>query len=233
MFNIPNTLTIANLFFGCCAIVHLVEGQYDWSISFVLAAALVDFLDGFVARSLKMETTLGAQLDSLSDVVSFGVVPALYCFHILESIHTASDYLSYVAFLIALMAAFRLARFNVSSSGKDLFFSGLPVPANALFFAGILFLFHSELEIKGFVLEPVLFLLIILLFSFFMVSEMKILKIHLNKEWLKTYGFIPGLELITLASWFWFGAFSLSLVIIVHIVFSLFMYKIKNKQIDL
>ncbi len=231
MFTIPNILTISNLFFGCCAIVSIGKGQFEWSLYFVLLAALVDFLDGFVARLLKMESNLGAQLDSLSDVVSFGVVPALFCFVIAESFQL--EYLVYTTFFMAMMAAFRLARFNVSSSGEDLYFTGLPVPANALFFTGLFYLYQSDSPIKEYVFQPVLFFGILFLFSYLMISHLPILKIHLTKAWLNKYGIILAIEILILIGWFWIGALALSLLIIFHIVSSILMYTITNKNRDI
>lgn len=231
MFNLPNVLTVSNLFFGCCALVSLSQEKSMQCIFFVLIAAVVDFLDGFVARKLNQESALGAQLDSLSDVVTFGVVPGMICFQIIQSLHTEIILLPYLAFALALTAAFRLARFNISSSGKDIFFTGLPVPANALFFCGLLQLNQTDLALKEIVFNPVVFVAIVLLFSYLMISRWKILKIHLNREWLNTYAIVLIAEIITLTSAIWIGAAALSLVVLIHILFSLLYYFTKTKNL--
>ncbi len=229
MINLPNVLTVTNLFFGCCAIVSLNQGNATQCILFVLFAAIVDFLDGFVARKMNQESALGGQLDSLSDVVTFGVVPGMICFYILQSIKPEIILLPYLAFVLALSAAFRLARFNVNSTGKDIFFTGLPVPANALFFCGILQLKQSDFAMNEFIFDPFIFIGIILLFSYLMISQWKILKIHLNKEWLNKYAIVLVIEIISLISAYWIGLTVLSLVILIHIASSLFLQFYQRK----
>ena len=229
MFNLPNVLTVSNLFFGCCALISLNQGKDTQCIEFIMLAAIVDFLDGFVARKMKLESKLGGQLDSLSDIVSFGVVPAMICFQILQSLKPETLLFPYLSFALALAAAFRLARFNVSSSGQDLFFTGLPVPANGLFFCGILQLRKMNFEFHDVVFNPIFFSGMVLLFSYLMVSHWKVLKIHLHKNWLQKYGIILVIEIISLGSAYWIGAAVFSLVILVHIVASLFLHFFQNK----
>lgn len=230
MFNLPNALTVSNLFFGCCAIISLNQACVTQTVLFVLAAAFVDFFDGFVARKLKMESNLGVQLDSLSDVVSFGVVPGLMAYTILRQIQSDPVMFAYAGFILAVCAAFRLARFNVQSSGKDLFFTGLPVPANALFFCGMYYLNHLQNPELQFLFDPVFFLVVVFLFSYLMVSQWKILKLHPNAEWIKKYGWILLLDSVSLLSSYWIGFASLSVLIIVHIGSSILQYYLFNKN---
>lgn len=109
------------------------------SIGFVLLAAILDFFDGLVARLLSVSSALGGQLDSLADVVSFGVVPSLWAFFLLEN-HP----LRYASFLIAVGAAYRLGRFNLDTSHAE-HFKGLAVPANAMIWMAILGLSWDEM----------------------------------------------------------------------------------------
>lgn len=165
MRHLPNLLTVANLFFGCCAIaltlsaqnfsvlgmsgdplmvteVPAVEQPY-WGSLFILLAALCDALDGVVARALKVHSPIGADLDSLADVVSFGVAPAMILYKMLWAAAArqpdaldVSLWSTFPAFLIAAFAALRLARFNVSAPryGSSAF-EGMPTPAVGLFIA--------------------------------------------------------------------------------------------------
>lgn len=228
MFNLPNALTVANLFFGCCALISLIQGREMQCIYFVLLASAFDFLDGFVARKMKQESELGVQLDSLSDVVTFGVVPGMISFHIL-SLDPPFEWLPYFGFLIAIAAAFRLARYNVSSSGRDVFFTGLPVPACGLFFCGMLALRNSDVGFKDYLMNPYVFTGIVILFSYLMISHLKILKIHLSKEWLDQYKFVLIIEILSLFAMIRIGAIVLSLVILIHILLSLLVPTFKNK----
>lgn len=143
--SIPNTITCCNLVSGCMAIamafhtpMQLSWGLYgwQWAAIFILAAAVFDFLDGLAARTLHAYSDLGKELDSLSDLVSFGVAPAMMLYNVLECLHGASPW-HWLTFFIPAMGALRLARFNVKdAAGDNSVFHGLPIPANALFWLG-------------------------------------------------------------------------------------------------
>ncbi|MFN7013211.1 MAG: CDP-alcohol phosphatidyltransferase family protein [Bacteroidia bacterium] len=144
---IPNLLTLANLFCGCMAIVYGFSLQLELAGYFIFAGAFFDFVDGFAARLLKTYSDIGKQLDSLADVVSFGVAPGLILFQFL----TISQYAYFIpieerslnvmaiaslGFLVSVFSAFRLAKFNtLSDTSSD--FVGLPTPAMAFFVASI------------------------------------------------------------------------------------------------
>lgn len=149
--SIPNTITCLNLLSGCIAILMafragetVFPGWLGWecAIAFIFAAAVFDFLDGFAARLLHAYSDIGKELDSLSDLVSFGVAPAFLLFNTLNCLQPCCGsgcgaIVGYMAFLIPLMGALRLARFNVrDAEGDNSVFHGLPIPANALFWIG-------------------------------------------------------------------------------------------------
>ena len=132
---------------GCLAIVMAFKTDsvmdlglmgWQWSIIFIFAAAVFDFLDGFAARLLHAYSDTGKELDSLCDVVSFGVAPAMLLFFTLECYHTHGySWVHYMTFLIPILGGLRLARFNVrDAEGDNSVFHGLPIPANALFWIG-------------------------------------------------------------------------------------------------
>ncbi len=142
MKNIPNAISLFNLFLGCLALVFVFDAQLGVAAWLVIACSVLDFLDGATARLLNAYTKTGKQLDSLADLLSFGLVPAAIMFHYLEnSLYTINPdtghfVLSSVAFLIAVFSALRLARFTADEDEKD-YFTGLPTPANALLIASI------------------------------------------------------------------------------------------------
>jgi len=184
--NIANIFTLGNLFFGCAAIVQVFNGKLD-SLKiagiYIIFAAIIDFLDGFVARILKVESEMGKQLDSLADVVSFGVAPALIVFQILNRIlfysnHTNDwyKYLVYLSFLIPLAAAYRLAKFNTSTEQK-FYFSGVPTPAIGVTIASLTFALYYNPNpwLSGLILDGRYLLALTILFSFLMVSNIKIM----------------------------------------------------------
>ena len=140
---IPNTITLLNLLSGCVAIIfafqHNVQAGsltgLEWAYIMIGAAAVFDFCDGAAARALHAYSPLGAELDSLSDLVSFGVAPAMMVLNVMLG-HSAHPALCYAALFIPMMGALRLARFNIDTT-QSTTFRGLPIPANAIFWIGM------------------------------------------------------------------------------------------------
>ena len=140
--NIPNFITSLNIGAGCLSIIAACHGTSDfwglkgfqWAFIFMAMGAVADFLDGFAARLLKAYSDLGKELDSLCDVVTFGVAPAITLFFLMKEIGT-DPWLCWTTILIPVSAAFRLARFNIDTRQSTIFI-GLPVPANAIFWIG-------------------------------------------------------------------------------------------------
>ena len=133
--HIPNLLTLANLFCGLLAIEVGFSEHYYLAGLFVILGAFFDFFDGFAARLLKVQGELGKHLDSLADMVTFGVAPGVVIYSFLSSF-IEDSYIPYISFVIPLLSAVRLAKFNLDSNQSDKFI-GLPTPANALFFVFI------------------------------------------------------------------------------------------------
>lgn len=139
LFTLPNMLTLANLVAGAIAIVLTLRFHaYETAFWLIIAAAVCDFFDGFVARLLKQSSPLGVQLDSLADDISFGLAPAVVMFDIYNQSTTYYNLsaniiepLGYVTLLIAAFSALRLAKFNIDTT-QSTEFAGLPTPANAL-----------------------------------------------------------------------------------------------------
>lgn len=143
-FTIPNLLTLSNLFCGAMAVVSALEGNLVLTFWLVMLSALCDFLDGFAARLLNQYSALGVQLDSLADMVSFGLVPSAVVFSICRTLGFGTEWaaLGYLPFIIVLFSALRLARFNIDESQHEEFL-GLPTPACALFFVSTGWLFDK------------------------------------------------------------------------------------------
>ena len=128
--HIPNTITSMNLLCGVLGVISTFKGSYDIAFLLMLAAAACDFCDGLSARLLNAYSDLGKELDSLADMVSFGVLPALMIYSLMTDIHGASI-LCYVPLLIAVFSALRLAKFNIDERQSDNFI-GLATPACAM-----------------------------------------------------------------------------------------------------
>lgn len=154
MKHIPNFLTLCNLFCGIGAI-YLLE-DFNYAALLIITGGFFDVLDGGVARALKVTSSIGKDLDSLADLVTFGLAPALLY---IELPHDGFPWLLLPAFLIAGGSALRLAVFNQKPS--SLTFEGLPTPANALFIIGLLWGFHNgSLLASGFMSVPLLYYLV-------------------------------------------------------------------------
>ena len=162
--NIPNLITCCNLLSGCVAVVATMNGNVQTAFIFILAGAAFDFCDGLAARLLHAYSPMGKELDSLADLITFGLAPALMCFKALCNIEwpEAIRLIPYAAFILAAAAALRLARFNIETH-PDTTFSGLAVPANAIFWCGqILWIQGAAQPFYGYILiaEAVLFSLL-------------------------------------------------------------------------
>lgn len=141
--HIPNAITCCNLFSGCIACVMAFNGAFDLAMGFIVLGAVFDFFDGMVARLLRVSSPLGVQMDSLADDITFGIAPATIVFNYMNDVLYYPGYLGcfseiipYMAFLIAVFSACRLAKFNVDTRQTNTFI-GLPTPANALFWSSL------------------------------------------------------------------------------------------------
>ncbi len=170
--HLPNAVTLCNLLCGCLAIVFAMQGTFHAAFILILFGAFFDFCDGLTARALGAYSAIGKELDSLSDLVTFGVAPAIMGLKFL--FYADSQWLCYLPLLIALCAALRLAKFNTDESQKDSF-SGLPTPASALLFSGLLLylqLYTTELLFEGtLIVEKWLVIAFSLILSLLMVSK--------------------------------------------------------------
>ena len=184
--HIPNFLTSLNVLCGSVAVVFIMEGKLTTAVVLIILATVFDFLDGMTARALKAYSAIGKELDSLADMISFGLAPGLIMFKLLEisvfkeyvMLHLQSN-LSFSqllvigsAFLIPIFSALRLAKFNVDTRQTNSFI-GLPTPANALFISSLaLIQEHGSIpSIDGFLLTTPVLLIITFVFSFLLVSE--------------------------------------------------------------
>lgn len=151
--NIPNFITCINVLSGCLAIILTFTADdpmqavpaWLWASLAIAVAAVADFLDGFSARLLKAWSEIGKELDSLSDLVSFGVAPAMILFTLLAADPLLPHWLKWASLIIPAFGALRLARFNVDTR-QTTSFIGLPIPANALFWIGFAAVFTSHPE---------------------------------------------------------------------------------------
>jgi len=178
--NIPNYITLLNLLSGMMAIYFVFKQEWEMAFLFLFIGIFFDFIDGFVARKLNVSSEMGLQLDSLADMVTSGVVPALVLFFMLVNslgmnwqeldLTNLKHLLPFVAFIIALGSAWRLAVFNTDDR-QTVDFIGLPTPANALFIASLpLVLSQTKLQwVKDLLTNPYV-LIAISIFSVYLLN---------------------------------------------------------------
>ncbi|MBR2169585.1 MAG: CDP-alcohol phosphatidyltransferase family protein [Alistipes sp.] len=183
LFTIPNMLTLGNLLCGTvAAIVLLTQHNYELAFYLVVASAVCDFFDGFAARLLKQSSPLGVELDSLADMVSFGVVPAvaMYCLYgdmpqISAMSESLAEVLGFLTLIIAAFSALRLAKFNIDDT-QHTEFCGLPTPANGLFCLSV-----AMLAAAGeFVLAKEMVLLIAVVMAYCLISPIRMFALKIK-----------------------------------------------------
>lgn len=186
---IPNIITLFNLLAGCIAITMAFQSHFNAVVIWVAVAALFDFLDGMAARLLKAWSGIGKELDSLADVVSFGVAPATAVFMLLRDytlmpaiLQPLSLYIPYIAFLIPVFSAYRLAKFNLDER-QTTSFLGLPTPANALFW--ISYCYGIQLLAPVHLSHFYVTLFFILSLSLLMISEIPMFSMKIKNISLK------------------------------------------------
>ncbi len=198
--NMANAITLGNLFSGCVGAVHLITGDYHITAICIILSLVLDFFDGFVARALKANSSLGTQLDSLADMVSFGLIPGLTMFKVLEPLE--SDLfgiqlpfnLQYLGFFITLFSCLRLAVFNLDEDQKY-YFKGLNTPSNTILIFGLFYAFR-ETQSFGFLFENKIYLLILTaVSSWILISPIKMIAMKFKS--MKLQDNYPKVALLT------------------------------------
>lgn len=250
--HIPNFFTLSNLFFGCCGVIMLLNGQPVPAAWFTLGSFLCDYADGMVARALKVSSPMGRELDSLADVVSFGVVPGAMVYGLLASIYcpafpgffawmpdvavvagVASPVIcpaALPAFLLSMFSAYRLAKFNLDTRQKQ-YFMGLSTPGCTVFILGLTLAAHSnQFGLGEFLVgHPWVLYLLTVVFSYLLVSEIPMFALKFRSlRWQENK--MPSLFLIlALSALVFLKGLGLSLVILFYIVLSVIS---KNKILN-
>ncbi|MCE7053313.1 CDP-diacylglycerol--serine O-phosphatidyltransferase [Algoriphagus sp. AGSA1] len=180
--HIPNTITLLNLLSGVVGIIWVLDGNILSGAYFIILAAVFDFFDGFAARLLNVQGEIGKQLDSLADLISFGVLPGMILFQMAKA-NNGIEWLSYLTLIIPVFSAVRLAKFNIDTRQSDRFI-GLPTPANALFISTLPY-FAIKWSSTGVWLTSTLFLVgIAWIFAILLVAELPLIALKF-----KSYSF--------------------------------------------
>jgi CDP-diacylglycerol--serine O-phosphatidyltransferase len=177
---LPNFITLLNLLSGVVGILWVLEGQLLYGAYFVILSAGFDFLDGFAARLLKVQSDMGKELDSLADVVSFGVLPGILLYSLTKA-QTDSQVLPYLTLIIPMLSAYRLAKFNLDTRQSDRFI-GLPTPANALLLSTLPHLVAHWPELAPWVTSPIALIVIAWATSILLVSELPLIALKFKNS---------------------------------------------------
>ena len=223
---VPNFITLLNLLSGGIAVIFAVKGDLSTAALFVFFGIFFDFFDGFLARKLNVSSEMGLQLDSLADLVTSGLVPALVLVNLIElSILPWQDtncFLPYLGLLVLLCSAYRLAKFNISNEQSQ-FFIGLPTPANALLIMSLPLVldYQNSDSYNALILNPFFLVVVTLLSSFLLNAPVKLIALKF-----KTWNFSENaskytLIIFSLVALILFKFAGIPLIIIFYIMLSL------------
>ena len=253
---IPNIFTLLNLFFGCLAIVACMQSglvllndgnelqalvipeNIVCASVFIGIAAVIDFLDGLVARLLKAPSEMGKQLDSLADVVSFGVAPAMIIYQFLRlSLADKNGSLEVLqilllpAFIVACAAAYRLARFNIDAVQRE-GFAGVPVPAIGMFIAGfpLIYWYTNIVSVRVLLHNQWFWYAVIFISSYLMVSTLPMLSLKFKNASVKTLLPFILIAAISVISIFIAGWIAVPVTFLAYVIISLIFNSAKNKS---
>ena len=220
--HIPNCITLLNLFSGCVGVIMAFHKQFDYALLCMLLSAVFDFCDGMAARALKAYSNIGKELDSLADVVSFGFLPGMLAFQLLHasSLTDTCQTLPYLAFIITLFSALRLAKFNVDER-QTTGFIGLATPANALFWGSLAATYKEFITT-----HPYLLVVLCIVMAYLLVAELPFFSLKFkNLHWkenktrfLFLIGCVPLLVIFTKGAFVWIIAWYILLAIITNIM---------------
>ncbi len=238
---IPNTITALNLVCGVLSIFFIIRGELIWASYMIFVAAILDFFDGLAARLLNAYSDLGKELDSLADLVSFGLAPSFIVMHeitdamgltmqfSLQSISSFHLILLVLPILLVVATAFRLARFNNDTAQEEKF-SGLPSPASGLFFASLplVRIYLEEFHSTSFLNNPAFIAALALIFSYLLVSNVPMFSLKIKN--IRDKNNIPSyvLGIISLVLLLLFSLKAIFVIVILYIFMSLILVLISQ-----
>jgi len=223
--HIPNTITCLNLFSGCIGILMVLKGDYTTAFYCVLASGIFDFFDGLVARLLHVKSLIGKELDSLADVISFGFLPGMVMYTMLQNV-SSSEYLPYLGFLITIFSALRLAKFNIDERQTSDFI-GVNTPMNTFLIISLPFIasiYPSLLE-NSYVLSGIIVVSSLLLVSELKLFSMKLSSLSWNDNKFKYLFLIAAVILILL-----FKILAVPMIFVLYILFSLLHFRTLKEE---
>jgi len=231
--HLPNAITCANLFSGCIGIVFAFEGNSIIAAYALFLAAIFDFFDGFASRVLQSFSGIGKDLDSLADMVSFGVLPSVILYELFlrtTPVPGIGSYLNFIAFLIPVFSALRLAKFNTDTRQAEIFI-GLPTPANAILIASLPLIIEQYPNLSPYVLNPYGLSVFTVVMCALLVAEMPLMSLKFkNRDFNKNiYRYLLLLFSAILVLFFKFAA--VPVVIFIYITLSVIQFKFIHNEV--
>ena len=228
---LPNAITLLNLFLGCIIILLLIENNIEVKYIFIISliCMILDFLDGYIARKLNAKSEIGLHLDSLADMISFGLVPGIILYNLFLNAPSSSvgsissSFIPFMGFLITLCSAYRLAKFNTLKSNSK-YFKGLPTPANTLLIYSFSIISSDNGVISSIILDYNVLVLITIISGFLLVSNLKLLSFKFSslkfkgnrRRFLLIFISIPLILIL--------GIYAVPLIIAIYIIISIITY---------
>jgi CDP-diacylglycerol--serine O-phosphatidyltransferase len=232
--HVPNAITCANLFSGCVGIVLAFKGELIGAAYAIFLSAIFDFFDGLASRVLKSFSGIGKDLDSLADMVSFGVLPAVIMYQLFLEAHQidkVSSWLNFAAFLIPVFSALRLAKFNVDTRQAENFI-GVPTPANAILIASLpMIIHHHNRFYTPYLGNPFVLVAFVLVMCSLLVAEMPMMSLKFkNTDFNQNiYRYLLLLFSAILILFFKFAA--VPVVIFIYIILSIIQFKFADMPV--
>ena len=233
---LPNLITLFNLFLGCIVTLLLIENNLEVREVFIITVIclVLDYLDGYLARRLNAKSDIGIQLDSLADLVSFGLVPGILMYNMFNEAPSSSigsisaSFIPFTGFVITLCSAYRLARYNTRKSTLK-FFKGLPTPANTLLIYSFAIISAEGNTFSDIILDYNILMSIVILSSILLVSNLKLLNFKFKSLKFKGNRRRFFLIFISIPSLIILGIYAIPLVLSVYVIISIFtFYRLKN-----
>lgn len=228
--NLANAFTLANLFSGSIGVIQLLAGNYQITAICIIVSLILDFFDGFIARAMKSNSNLGAQLDSLADMVSFGLLPGIVMYKALEPFGTEifgielPFEIKYFGLFITLFSCLRLAIFNLDEE-QTYYFKGLNTPSNTILIFGLYYAFLENGSFQFIFENPLLMVIFTIISSWILVSPIKMIAMKFKS--MKLEDNYPKIALLigALLILIIFKTVGIPLVILYYILISLIFQK--------
>lgn len=214
--HIPNLITCLNLFSGCVGVVFAFQGQFEFAAYCVIASGIFDFFDGMVARALHVKSPIGKELDSLADVISFGLVPGAVLYQLFKIADPLSQYLPFLGFVVTVFSALRLATFNIDER-QTTDFMGLNTPMNAFYTISLPIIGGSYPDL---VYQPLLLAISVVVTSVLLISPIRLFSMKLNSwswqanRWKFTFIILSAVLVV------WLKFTAVPLVLVLYFLFS-------------